>query len=174
MEPTSVPKCPKQVHQPQHNHGRLDHGLKCRIDQFLLVKTVPRLVGSIRIPHLAVATLAQKGQFTRDKGTQMTLLVNIIPDTTLTQSNLSVSSAVVNPLFSSISKRAGDSFAASGSATQKPVHCTAMVARKIDRKSADMNYHAVPPPDYNAGGHSKREELCQQDPHTFTMSVTGA
>ena len=28
IEPTNVIHCTKQVHQPQHNHGRTDHGLK--------------------------------------------------------------------------------------------------------------------------------------------------
>ena len=28
-----------------------------------------------------------------------------------------------------------------------------------------MDYHAVHPPNYKAGGDSKREDLCQQDPH---------
>ena len=27
-EPTNMTNCPKQVHQPQHNHGRTDHCLK--------------------------------------------------------------------------------------------------------------------------------------------------
>ena len=48
--------------------------------------------------------------------TQLTLLVNIMARTTLTQSNLSVSSAVVNLLFSRTSKRARESFATSASA----------------------------------------------------------
>ena len=45
--------------------------------------------------------------------------------------NLSVSSAVVNPSFFAMSKRAGESFATSSSAKQKTVHCTAMIARKL-------------------------------------------
>ena len=77
--------------------------------------------------------------------------------TTLTQSNLSVSSAVVNPLFSSMSKRAGESFATSDSAKQKPVRCSELIAIKISDKNADMDCRAVPPPDYRAGGDSKRE-----------------
>ena len=80
--------------------------------------------------------------------------------TTFTQSNLSVSSAVVNPSISNMSKRAGESFAASARAKQKPVHCTSMIARKLNDKNADMDYHAVPPPDYKAGGNSKREDVC--------------
>ena len=90
-----------------------------------------------------------------------------------TQSNLSVSSAIVKPLISSMSKRAGVSFSASASAKQKPTHCTAMIARKVNDKNADMGYHAVPPPCYKAGGDSKREELCQQGPKQFTRTATG-
>ena len=65
-----------------------------------------------------------------------------------------------------MSKRAGESFVASASAEQKPVHCTAMIARTIGDKKSDMDYHAVPPPDYIAGGDSKRQELCQENPST--------
>ena len=67
---------------------------------------------------------------------------------TLPQSNLSVSIAVVNPSFSSVSKRAGESFATSAGAKQKPVHCTAMIAKRINDKDADMDNHAVHPPEY--------------------------
>ena len=28
VKPTNVTNCPRQVHQPQHNHGQTDHGLK--------------------------------------------------------------------------------------------------------------------------------------------------
>ena len=28
IESITVPNCPRHVHQPQHNHGRMDHGLK--------------------------------------------------------------------------------------------------------------------------------------------------
>ena len=63
-----------------------------------------------------------------------------------------------------MSKRARESFAAPASAKQKPVHCTAMIARKIDDKNADMDHH-------EAGGDSKHEELCQQDPQKFTINT---
>ena len=49
-----------------------------------------------------------------------------------------------------------------------------MIARNTDDKKADKDYHAVPPPDCKAGGDFKREELCQQDPQTFTITATGA
>ena len=42
--------------------------------------------------------------------------------------------------FSSISKRAGESFATSAGAKQKPVQCPALTARKISDKNADMDY----------------------------------
>ena len=47
--------------------------------------------------------------FTRDRWTQPAPLAKIRKHTTFNQSNLSVSSAVVNPLFSSMSKRAKES-----------------------------------------------------------------
>ena len=69
----------------------------------------------------------------------------------VTQSNLSVSSAVVNHWFSRMSKRAGESFAASARAKQKPVHCAAMIAKELAKelndKNAGIDYHAVLPPD---------------------------
>ena len=37
-----------------------------------------------------------------------------------------------------------------------------------------MDNHAAPSPDYKAGGDSEREELCQQDPQTFSVTATGA
>ena len=87
--------------------------------------------------------------------------------TAFIESNLLVSSAVVNPLLSIMSKRAGGSFATAASAKQKPVHCTAMIARKINGKNAGMGHHALSAPDYKAGGDTKREDLCQQDPQQF-------
>ena len=83
--------------------------------------------------------------------------------TTLTQSNLSVSSAVVKPSFSGGSKLARESFATLARAKQKTVHCSGLLARKISDKNADMDHHAVRPPEYQAGGDSRRENLCQQD-----------
>ena len=49
-----------------------------------------------------------------------------------------------------------------------------LVARKIIDKNVDMDYHAVLQPDDRAGGDSKREELCQQDHQTFTMTAKEA
>ena len=59
------------------------------------------------------------GSFTGDRWTQLTLLVNIMTHTAFTHSDLSVSSAVVNPLFSGRSILARESFATSASAKQK-------------------------------------------------------
>ena len=54
-------------------------------------------------------------------------------------------------------QRARESFTTSAGAKEKPVHGSAMTARKINDKNASMDHHAVPPPEYQAGGHSKRE-----------------
>ena len=62
------------------------------------------------------------GSLTRDRSTQLSLVLNIMTHTKFSRSNLSVSSAVVNPLFSSMSSR-GESFATSASAKQKQAHC---------------------------------------------------
>ena len=56
-----------------------------------------------------MAVILTKGPFTGDRWSQLTLLVNIMTRTTLTRSNLSVSSA-----------GAGESFATPASAKQKP------------------------------------------------------
>ena len=73
-----------------------------------------------------------------------------------------------------MNNRAAESFATSASAKQKPTHCTAMITRKLDDMNADMDCCAVPPPGYKAGGDFKREELCQQDPSSFSTTATGA
>ena len=52
------------------------------------------------------------------------------------------------------------------------LHCND--CKKINDENADMDHHAVLPPDYKSGGDSQREELCQQDPQTFTTTATGA
>ena len=41
-------------------------------------------------------------------------------------------------------------------------------------KTADMYHHAARPPEYQAGGDSKRESLCQQDSQRVTRKTTGA
>ena len=70
--------------------------------------TFARLVGPIRIPQLGSGYLDTKGSFTGDRRTQLTPLVNIMTHTTFTQRNLSLSSAVVNPVFCIMNKRAGE------------------------------------------------------------------
>ena len=76
-------------------------------------------------------------------------------------------------LFSSMIRRAGESFATSACAKQKPVHCAAMLVRTLIDKHADIDYHAVPPPEYQAGGDSKRDNLCQQDSQRITRTRSG-
>ena len=73
-----------------------------------------------------------------------------------------------------MSKRAGESFSTSASAEQKPVHCSGLIAIKISDENADMDYHAVLPPEYQAGSDYKRENLCKQDSKRVTMTTTGA
>ena len=127
--------CPKQVHQSQQSHGRTNHCLKQIIHD--------KVIGNIlawdihKTCGTQQSTTIGGGYFstTRIRWAELTILVNIMTRNTFTRSNLSVCSAVVNPSFSSMSKRAGESFAASASSKQKPVHCTAMIARKLN---ADM------------------------------------
>ena len=58
-----------------------------------------------------------------------------------------------------MSECAGESFAASAGARQLPVHCTGVIVRTVSDKNADMDFHAVLPPEYQAGGDSTREKL---------------
>ena len=92
----------------------------------------------------------------------------------LKESNLSVSSAFVNPSVSSKSKRARTSFAASARAKQNPVHCAVMIAKKKNDKNADTDYHTVPPPEYRTGGDSEREDSYSQILKKNTMTATEA
>ena len=65
-------------------------------------------------------------------------------------------------------ERAEESFATSASAKQKPLHCSAMITRKLTIR---MDHHAVPPPEYQTGDDSKRENLCQQDSGRVARSM---
>ena len=56
-------------------------------------------------------------------------------DTTFTQSNLSVSSAVLKPAFPSMNKHAP----ASARAKPKPDHCAVMIAMKKKKKDLHQN-----------------------------------
>ena len=64
-----------------------------------------------------LADIPTKGSVTRDRWTQLTLLLNLVTQTTFGRSNLSVS-AVVDRFFFSMRKYARESFAASASAKQ--------------------------------------------------------
>ena len=44
----------------------------------------------------------------------------------------------------------------------------------ISQDYADMEYHAVTPPEYEAGRDSKRENLCQQDAERFNKTTPEA
>ena len=96
-----------------------------------------------------LADIVTKGSSTGDRWTQLTLLVNIVTHTPITQSNLSVSSEVVNPLFAS-------RFIAQD-----------WLREKISDKNVHMDYLAAPPPKHQARGDTKRENLCQPDSGCF-------
>ena len=49
-----------------------------------------------------------------------------------------------------------------------------MTVRKINDKNADMDRHAALPPKHEAGGHSKREDLCQPDSERVVKTTPGA
>ena len=55
-----------------------------------------------------------------------------------------------------------------------PVHCPGLIAREISDKNADMDYHAVPPPEYQAGGDSKRDNLCRKYCESVSKTTPGA
>ena len=62
-----------------------------------------------------------------------------------------------------MSKRAGESIATSASAKQKRVHCSGLIARQISDKNADMDCHAVPPPNNLKLEATPNVKTCQQD-----------
>ena len=72
-----------------------------------------------------------------------------------------------------MSKCARGCFATSASAQRKPVHCSGLSARKFSDKNADMDYHAIFLPQHQAGGDSKRENLCQQDSERANKTTPG-
>ena len=152
VELTNVTKCTKQVHQPKLNHGRMDQVNHGKVIGNMMDGGTYKTCGTHQSTAIGGGYLIQKGSFARDRWTHLTLLFKITTHTSFHQSNLSVTLAIVNPLFSSMSKNAGESFAASANAKQKPVHCTAMIARKLNDKNDDMDYPAVLPPEYRAGG----------------------
>ena len=119
-----------------------------------------------------LADILTKASFTGDRWTQLTLLANVMTHTTFILCNLSVSSAVVNPLLSGMRKLTTESFTVRQAWNKKPVHCAAMIARRINDKIADMDYHAVPPPDHRAGW-ARRLWSARSSNQTFTRTATG-
>ena len=61
-----------------------------------------------------------------------------------------------------IHRRQTDTATSGSSKKKKSVQCAAMIARKFRCKNAHVDCHAVSPPEYQAGGDSKREDVCQQ------------
>ena len=89
IEPTNVTNCPRLVHQPQHTHGRTDHGLK---HIFFMARSLVFLAGEFtglsdpsKCHKLAVATLIQKDHSQVTDGLQLTPLVTNASRTTFTQ-----------------------------------------------------------------------------------------
>ena len=98
----------------------------------------------------------------RDRWTQLTL-VNIMTQATFVRSNFSVSSAVVNPSFSSTSKRAGESFDASeknNSHVIAPLWLRRNLTTRVRRGQSFSTSTRL----LSWKRDSKREELCPQDP----------
>ena len=77
---------------------------------------IHKTCGTHQITTIGGGYQKTKVSFTGDRWTQLTRQVNTMTHTTLTHSNLSISFAIMKPSFSSMSKRARESFAASASA----------------------------------------------------------
>ena len=75
-------------------------------------------------------------------------------------------SSVVNPLFSSCRRIFRYIGLEAKASSLLWTDC-----EKIGDKSADVDHHAVPPPEYQAGGDSKREDLCQQGSGRVTRAT---
>ena len=147
IETINEPKCPK------HNHGRMEHGLKCRIGHCTpMCGGIHKTCGIHQSTPIGGGNLSTKGSFAGDRGTQLTRLANIMRHTTVTQSHSCESFRFHVQKNLSLLPQVP---------SKKPVHCTAMIARRIDGKNADMECRAVPPPEYIVGRDSKLEELCQ-------------
>ena len=133
--------------------------------------TFTRLVEPIRVSQLAVATWTQKDHSQETDG-------HYKWTSSLTPHLLKAICQFLLQLwiryFPAWINEPENPFPTSTSAKQKPVHCSAMIAREIDDENADMDYHAVPPPEYQAGGDSKRENLCQQFSERVTWTKPGA
>ena len=118
IESITVPNCPRHVHQPQHNHGRTDHGLK----QINHGKVVGYILDGSEYHNWRWLLTNKRITHWRQIETTVTIGEHHDPHH-ISQSNLSVFSAVVNPVLSSMSTRVGESFATSASAKQKQAHC---------------------------------------------------
>ena len=127
LMPTNVVNYLRPNHQLERNHGQTDHGIKemnhGKVTGNTTAGDIHKNCGTNQDTTIGNAYLRTTRSFTGDRWTQLTQLVNIMTQTTFTQSNSSDSSAVVNSSFSSMSKRARESFATSASAKQKRVHC---------------------------------------------------
>ena len=136
-----VPTCPKQVHRAQQNHGRMDHGLECRINHGKVIgKTMGgdtrKAYGIHHNTTIGDGYLNTKGSVTADRWTQLTPLVNITTRTTFTRSIFVRLICDCDFFTFQHEQRAGESFATSAGAKQKPVQCTAMIARRLDDKES--------------------------------------
>ena len=118
-----VTNCPKHVLQPQHNHGA--YGSLSETPNQLWRRSLAMLwLGDTR------KTYGDPSEYHNCLWLHIrTIRRRQMDNTTLTQSNLSVSSAVSSPSFSSMSKCVGESFATSACA--KPVNCIFLIARKL-------------------------------------------
>ena len=157
----NVSNCAKQVHQPQHNHGQTNHGLK-QINH-------GKVIGTILVRDIHYKRIIHRRQMaTTDTAGER-------HDSLHTYSKQFVSFCCSCESFiSSVSERARESFTALASAKQNPVPCSGLIARTLDDNNADVDCRAVPPPEHQAGGDSKRENRCQQDSERVNKTTPGA
>ena len=77
IEPTNVTNCPKQLHQPQHNHGPTDHVLKQINHGKVIGNTMAGVIHKTCVTHQSTTTgggyIDTEGSFTGDRWTQLTL-----------------------------------------------------------------------------------------------------
>ena len=166
IEPTSRTNCSQEVHQPQHNHGRMDLINHDKVIGNIMGGDIPKTCGTHQSTTIGGGYLTSKDAFTRDRWTQLTTGQHHDAHHIYSKQFVSLIFDCESLIFQHEQTCRRPFLAASASAKQKPVHCTAMIR--------GMNYHAIPAPDYEGGGPSKREELCQQDPKQFTIPATGA
>ena len=158
VDPTNVTNCPKQFHRTPRSHGRTDHGIK----KFIMTKSMAIFwAGDIHQTCGTRQSTTIGGGYLYTKG--IIHWRQMVTTDTFRQHHdtkfVSQCFLQMGVLFQHEGKRAGESVTTSASAKQKSVHHLELISRTLCDKNADMDLHAVLPPEYRAGSDLLREEV---------------